>query len=112
MDFEVILNSEQGIDLTNIRPALPSVEVTIKDAEALCAKLKARGVIVLVFHENDFEGASYGETKRECGRLARVLEQISKMIERGKLDFWKEDNKPVFTRLIQATKEAESRDGN
>ncbi|HWQ54850.1 MAG TPA: hypothetical protein VN442_14280 [Bryobacteraceae bacterium] len=66
---------------------------TITQARRICEALKARGVIILAFTEDNFAGASYGETKGECGQLGRVLDKIASLMGSGFVRVW--DARPV-----------------
>ena len=61
---------------------------TISQARAICDAVKARGVIVLAFSEGNVAGASYGETKRECGQLGYTLDVIMESVLNGYIPVW------------------------
>lgn len=56
---------------------------TITMAREAARLTGARGAIVLVFGgERGYAGASYGETKRECAALGKLLDAIGDGLER------------------------------
>jgi hypothetical protein len=64
-----------------------TVHPTIRDAKAICDRLKARGVIVLVFSADNVRGASYGDTKAECTQMGYALDQIIDALVQGKIEW-------------------------
>jgi len=55
-------------------------------ARVLCERFRARGALVLVFHEDDrLAGASYGQTREDAKLLRRALEQICTGFRYGEL---------------------------
>lgn len=61
---------------------------TITHAKRICQELGARGVIVLVFDVDDFQGVSYGETRLECSQLGQTLDVIVNEISDGVIQVW------------------------
>ena len=61
---------------------------TISQARAICDAVKARGVIVLAFSKDNVAGASYGETKAECGQLGYTLDRIIEDLCEGRIPMW------------------------
>lgn len=45
-------------------------------------------MIVLAFSKDNVAGASYGETKKECGQLGKTLDGIMIAIQRGGIPVW------------------------
>ena len=62
---------------------------TITQARRICDELKARGVIILAFTEDNFAGASYGETRGECRQLGVTLDAIVDDINAGRIPVWR-----------------------
>jgi len=60
----------------------------ISDARTVCQRLEARGAIVLVFDRATVYGVSYGETKRECAQMGRLLDAIGVALQNGELEAW------------------------
>jgi hypothetical protein len=58
---------------------------TVHQARAICEAVKARGVIVLAFSEDQVFGASYADTKIECKQLGHTLDEIVEAIESCKI---------------------------
>jgi hypothetical protein len=54
----------------------------------MCDSLNARAVIVLAFSEDGIAGASYGETKRECGQIGYTMDRIIEAIENEQIPVW------------------------
>ena len=50
--------------------------------------MNARAVIVLAFSEDGIAGASYGETKRECGQIGYTMDRIIEAIENEQIPVW------------------------
>jgi hypothetical protein len=50
--------------------------------------VRARGVIVLAFAEDQVFGASYADTKIECKQLGHTLDEIVEAIENCKIHVW------------------------
>lgn len=64
-------------------------DLKVGDAQALCRATRGRGTIVLVFFGNRLvHGASYGETKRECADLGKVLDRIADDVQTGVMEVW------------------------
>ena len=61
---------------------------TVSQAHAICEAVRARGVIVLAFDEDQVFGASYADTKIECKQLGRTLDEIVEAIENCKIHVW------------------------
>ena len=61
---------------------------TVHQAHAICDSVKARGVIVLAFSDDNVAGASYGETKAECKQIAFTLDEIIEAIQEGQIPIW------------------------
>lgn len=61
---------------------------TVPQARQVCAALGARGVIVLAFSRDNVAGASYGETKAECGQLGYTLDRIIEHLCDGRIPMW------------------------
>jgi len=61
---------------------------TIAQAKAICEALKARGVIVLAFTEDDVAGASYAASRSECQQLGYTLDCIIDAISDGRCTTW------------------------
>ena len=61
---------------------------TITQAKQICQTAGARGAIILVFDEDDIEGASYGETRDECEQLGKTLDRIVDLIGKGHIAVW------------------------
>jgi hypothetical protein len=61
---------------------------TVHQAHAICEAVKARGVIVLAFSEDQVFGASYADTKIECKQLGHTLDEIVEAIESCKIHVW------------------------
>lgn len=61
---------------------------TVHQTHAICDSLKARGVIVLAFSQDNVAGASYGETKLECSQLGYTLDRIIEAIMDGEIPIW------------------------
>ena len=64
---------------------------TVHQAHAICDSVKARGVIVLAFSDDNVAGASYGETKVECKQIGYTLDRIIESIMDGKIPVWTGD---------------------
>lgn len=62
---------------------------TITQAKKICEELRARGVIVLAFDEDDFQGVSYGETRAECSQLGQTMDAICDEISAGRIGVWR-----------------------
>ena len=71
-----------------VRYKIINALATIKDAQALCEDMQARGVIVFAFSNTGFAVSSYGETRVECGDLRRLVERIAKQLDTGSLPVW------------------------
>ena len=61
---------------------------TVSQAHAICEAVRARGVIVLAFDEDQVFGASYADTKIECKQLGHALDEIVEAIENCKIHVW------------------------
>lgn len=55
----------------------------VRQTHAICDSLNARAVIVLAFSKDGIAGASYGETKLECGQIGYTMDRIIEAIEDG-----------------------------
>ncbi len=64
------------------------IRPTISQARKLCGELKARAVIIIALDRDNFQCASYGETKRECAQTGRTVDQIAEAIETGRIRGW------------------------
>lgn len=63
---------------------------TITDAKTICERIGARAVIVIALYPDNFAGASYGETKRECGQTGYTLDRIMEEIQSGGIPVWRD----------------------
>ena len=61
---------------------------TVHQTHVICDSLKARGVIILAFSNDNVSGSSYGETKAECKQLGYTLDRIIEDIMEGRLPVW------------------------
>lgn len=55
----------------------------INDAKAIAYKYRARGVVILGFHERDYMAVSYGMTRRICSSLKFTIDDICELITNG-----------------------------
>jgi len=61
-------------------------QLTINRARALGKDMDAKGVVILAFGDDgEFQAASYGRTKHDCGLLGKWLDRIYEAIESGKI---------------------------
>lgn len=61
-------------------------QLTINRARALGKDMNAKGIVVLAFGDDgEFQAASYGRTKRDCGLLGKWLDRIYEAIESGEI---------------------------
>ena len=83
----------------------------IHHARTLCESLKARGVIVLAFTEDNVAAASYGETKAECAQLKGTLDAIIRDIEEGEIPVWAQAGLATWKRRDNDAHRKESQGG-
>jgi hypothetical protein len=60
----------------------------IMHARQVCSQINARAVIVIALNEESVAGASYAQTKEECGEAGKTLDEIIDLIERGEIKTW------------------------
>ena len=61
-------------------------QLTINRARALGKDMNAKGIVILAFGDDgEFQAASYGRTKRDCGLLGKWLDRIYEAIESGEI---------------------------
>jgi len=57
-------------------------QLTINRARTLGKEMGAKGIVILAFGDNgEFQAASYGSTKRNCGLLGKWLDRIYDAVE-------------------------------
>lgn len=61
-------------------------EPTIVDAKALASKYRKRAVLIIGLGGASFGSSSYGMTREDCRRAARLLDQIGDRISTGDID--------------------------
>ena len=61
-------------------------QLTINRARALGKDMNAKGIVILAFGDDgEFQAASWGRTKRDCGLLGKWLDRIYEAIESGEI---------------------------
>jgi hypothetical protein len=58
---------------------------SITDARRVCEANGARAAIIIVFGDEQFGAASYGETRAECASTGRTLDAIVEALQNGTL---------------------------
>lgn len=62
-------------------------KLTINRARTLGKDMDAKGVVILAFGDDgEFQAASYGRTKRDCGLLGKWLDRIYDAVESGEIE--------------------------
>lgn len=62
-------------------------QLTINRARALGKDMGAKGVVILAFGDDgEFQAASYGRTKGDCGLLGKWLDRIYEAVESGEIE--------------------------
>lgn len=60
--------------------------LTINRARTLGKDMNAKGVVILAFGDDgEFQAASYGRTKQDCGQLGKWLDGIYDAVESGEI---------------------------
>jgi len=61
-------------------------KLTINRARTLGKDMNAKGIVILAFGDDgEFQAASYGRTKQDCGQLGKWLDVIYDAIESGEM---------------------------
>lgn len=61
-------------------------QLTINRARTLGKDMNAKGVVILAFGDDgEFQAASYGRTKQDCGQLGKWLDGVYDAIESGEI---------------------------
>jgi len=61
-------------------------QLTINRARTLGKAMNAKGIVILAFGDDgEFQAASYGRTKQDCGQLGKWLDGIYNAIESGEM---------------------------
>lgn len=62
-------------------------KLTINRARALGKDMDAKGVVILAFGDDgEFQAASYGRTKGDCGLLGKWLDRIYEAVDSGEIE--------------------------
>jgi len=61
-------------------------QLTINRARTLGKDMDAKGIVILAFGDDgEFQAASYGRTKQDCGLLGKWLDRIYGAVESGEI---------------------------
>jgi hypothetical protein len=62
-------------------------KLTINRARTLGKDMDAKGIVILAFGDDgEFQAASYGRTKGDCGLLGKWLDRIYDAVESGEIE--------------------------
>lgn len=62
-------------------------KLTINRARTLGKDMDAKGIVILAFGDDgEFQAASYGRTKQDCGQLGKWLDRIYDAVESGEIE--------------------------
>lgn len=67
-------------------------KIKVEDARRLAKQLRARGLIVIAFDDDNYASASYGKSKRDCTDMAGLADAITDAIEHEVFTAWSKRN--------------------
>jgi hypothetical protein len=67
-------------------------KLTVHDARLLAKALRARGVLIIAFDDDNYAAASFGKKKRDCEDMAALSDSITDAIEHEIFTTWSKRN--------------------